>query len=294
MPTHAQPQQPGICAEPQAKAAPPQLHTIPTAGGFPPCDDPAATVALPSNAPHRTPRPPVLDARLRAAADWVAPCGICADIGCDHGRLGTALLLEQRCRHLLAADVSAKALEKAKARLRAQGLAGQTTFAHADGLQALDALPEGKADAICILGMGGETLAGILTHGQSRLQGARLILGAQTDLPTVRGAVQRIGYRLLAERVVAVDRHLYLLMLAAPAIGAEAPYSAAELTLGPCLLRDLPPEWKPWLARRERLLLGAIAAMQRSGIPAAETRHAAALWELALTRDALAQLAQTQ
>ncbi|MEA4998286.1 MAG: class I SAM-dependent methyltransferase [Candidatus Limiplasma sp.] len=233
----------------------------------------------------------MLDARLRTAADWVTPCGVCADIGCDHGRLGTALLLEHRCQHLLAADVSAKALDKARARVRAQNLAECTTFVHADGLSALDALPDGKADTVCILGMGGDTLSGILRRGQSRLQGAKLILGAQTELPTVREAIQRIGYRLQQERVVAVDQHLYLLMLALPAQGDEPPYTAAELALGPCLLHDMPAQWRPWLERRERLLSGAVAAMQASGVPATETRHAASAWELAITRDALAKLA---
>ena len=39
------------------------------------------------------------DKRLRAAADWVDPCDVIADIGCDHGRLGAMLLLENRARH---------------------------------------------------------------------------------------------------------------------------------------------------------------------------------------------------
>ena len=78
--------------------------------------------------PHRTPRPPKPDARLRAAADWVIPCDICADIGCDHGRFGATLLLEKRCHRLLAADISEKALAKAKSRLTTLGLAEQTLF----------------------------------------------------------------------------------------------------------------------------------------------------------------------
>ena len=86
--------------------------------------------------PHRTPRPPKPDARLRAAADWVVPCDICADIGCDHGRFGATLLLEKRCHRLLAADISEKALAKAKSRLTALGLAEQTVFTVADGLDA--------------------------------------------------------------------------------------------------------------------------------------------------------------
>lgn len=234
----------------------------------------------------RAPRPPVLDARLRAAADWVQPCGICADIGCDHGRLGAALLLENRCQHLLAADVSGKALAKAQKLLSGLGVETRATFAEADGLNALDALPGGRADTVCILGMGGETLAGILQRGQSRLRGAMLVLGAQTELPAVRRALVQIGYRLTRECVAEEGGRLYLLMLAMPAPVGAPPYSERELTLGPCLLRELPAAWEPWLRRRLCLLEGAASAMRGAHAPdmgrLAETQREIADTRLAL------------
>ena len=250
----------------------------------------APTHAAPGAQGRRILRPPLLDARLRAAADWVAPCGICADIGCDHGRLGTALLLENRCQTLLAADISPKALAKAKARIAAQGLTGRAVLAAADGLAALDVLPDGRADTVCILGMGGETLAGILTQGQSRLAGAMLVLGAQTELPLLRKAVCDIGYRIHAERVVQADGRLYILMLAKPAAPDMPAYTLRQLLLGPCLLDTLPPEWAPWLTRRQLLLQTAIAAMQNAQTPA--PRLAAAVQELTMTDEALAALAR--
>ena len=93
------------------------------------------------------------DKRLRAAADWVEPCDIIADIGCDHGRLGAMLLLENRAKHLIASDISEKSLQKAKHCLQRHGLTGRAEFTVADGLEALDQ----KVDTVCILGMGGET-----------------------------------------------------------------------------------------------------------------------------------------
>jgi tRNA (adenine22-N1)-methyltransferase len=259
-----------------------------------PRGDAAAQPAL--RVPHtpgkRTQRPPLLDARLRAAADWVAPCGVCADIGCDHGRLGTALLLENRCHMLLAADVSAKALAKASTRIAAQGLESRTVFAAADGLDALAALPDGRADTVCILGMGGETLAGILTRGQSCLRGARLVLGAQTELPLLRKTLCDIGYRLRAERVIQADGRLYILMLALPAASGAPAYTERQLLLGPCLLATLPPEWTAWLARRRTLLQTAVAALQNAQAEAHATRLAALRQELRWTDEALAALAQ--
>lgn len=233
---------------------------------------------------------PRLDARLRAAADWVTPCGVCADIGCDHGLLGATLLLEHRCEHLLAADVSSKALGKARACMDSLQLTAQVTFAVADGLEALSALPDGRADTVCILGMGGETVAGILRRGSNRLQGAKLVLGAQTELPLVREALCSLGYRLTAEQVAEADRHLYLLIVAQPAAEGAPAYTERELLLGPCLLQTLPAAWQPWLLRRQQLLVKAIAAMQRSA--KSETRLPALTRELQYTKDTLACLAE--
>ncbi len=240
------------------------------------------------NRPTRQPRIPGLDARLRAAADWVTPCDTCADIGCDHGRFGAVLLWENRCRRLLAADVSKQSLGKARARLARLGLDDRTVFAVADGLNALGALPEGRADTVCILGMGGDTVAGILNRGAGRLNGATLIVGAQTELPLTRNAIQQSGYRLTDERVVDADGRLYLLMRALPASEDAAPYTRRELLLGPCLLQALPPSWRPWLGRRERLLASAVRAMRAAGRDA--DRLAAAEEELLYTKEALAAL----
>ncbi len=254
---------------------------------------PAASTATPSpQATTRTPKPLQLDTRLRAAADWVTPCETCADIGCDHGRLGAALLLENRCKHLLSADVSAKALAKAQTRLTRLGYGDRAFFVAADGLNALDALPNKKADTICILGMGGDTIAGILLRGASRLHGATLVLGAQTELFLARSALQQIGYRLTDERVVTAEGRLYLLMRAAPAPKDAPAYTEQELWLGPKLLAELPAQWKPWLLRKEQLLAAAIDAMQAAHNTRDAKRLAAAQRELAYTQAALHNLAE--
>ncbi len=243
---------------------------------------------------RRTPRFPKPDARLRAAADWVAPCEICADIGCDHGRFGATLLAENRCKLLLAADISDPALHKARTRLSTLGLSNRTVFALADGLDALDALPGGLADTVCILGMGGDTIAGILLRGANRLRGATLVLGAQTELSLSRTAIQRIGYRLTDECIVNAGGRLYLLMRAAPAPQDAPEYTERELLLGPRLLQTLPEDWSPWLTRKRRLLAQAIAAMNASPREQNADRLAATLRELNYTNDALLALSRNK
>lgn len=253
----------------------------------------AAGVAAPvCSQAMRALRPPQLDTRLRAAADWVEHKGVCADIGCDHGLLGATLLMENRCSRLLAADLSAPSLERARTLLTRLGLSQRATFAVADGLDALDTLPDGRADVICLLGMGGETVAGILRRGKARLRGALLILGAQTEPDRVREALQQVDYRLTGERITDTQGRLYLLMRAEPTARRMHPYSERELLMGPCLLANLPAEWRPWLERRRRLLTAAQAARREAGRgeEADEPRQASENRELAYTLEALRAL----
>lgn len=212
----------------------------------------------------RPPRPPRLDERLRAAFDMVAPCQVCADIGADHGRLSAELLLHERAQHMLVTDLSSKSLAKARNRLEGLRLEHRVTFAIADGLAALDALPAARADTICILGMGAETLAGILIRGHEKLLGATMVLSAQTEQPRLRQAVVDVDYRIREERPVQQSGRWYLLIRATPATEGEAAYGERELFAGPCLLRDKPIQGKAFLLHRKRLLLTMIRAIKQT------------------------------
>ncbi|MBN1777502.1 MAG: SAM-dependent methyltransferase [Clostridiales bacterium] len=226
------------------------------------------------------------DKRLRAAADWVEPCDIIADIGCDHGRLGAMLLLENRAKHLIASDISEKSLQKAKHCLQRHGLTGRAEFLVADGLEALDR----KVDTVCILGMGGETLSGILIRGQEKLKGASLVLGAHTNLYVVRKTLQAIGYRISGEQVVRSEGRMYVLLRAAEKTGNEEPYTRRELMLGPMFLSERPESWRPWLERRRHYLHKTVSAMKAADNPQSEKRLLKAQEELTYTLDVLQNL----
>ena len=159
-------------------------------------------------------RTPILDARLSAAMELAENCRIFADIGADHGRLSTVLLLNDEQRFALVADVSAPALDKARTLIARNDLSHRAVFAVADGLDALDQMPEKQPDTVFILGMGGETVSGIIRRGLHKLNGAALILGAQTDLPHVRRTLAASGYCIERERVVAEGSHDYILIRA--------------------------------------------------------------------------------
>lgn len=206
-------------------------------------------------------RAPILDGRLSAAFALAGNCRVFADIGADHGRLSAALLLADSRRMGLVADISPLALSKAQARLHSLRLEERVRFAVADGL---DALCGAEADTVFILGMGGDTIRGILIRGACHLHGAALILGPHTDAPLVRQAIVEIGYRIRQEQIVRDAGRDYLLLRATPASEGEAPYTEEELLLGPVLLWERPLGWLPVLQRRKRLLGQAIRAMQET------------------------------
>ena len=223
-----------------------------------------------------------LDSRLHSALLLAQPCGVCADIGADHGRLSAALLQSGRAKQVLVADVSAPSLNKAKILLGGLGLSDRATFAVADGLRALDALNV-PAETVFVLGMGGQTLSRILEEGCGRLHGASLVLGAQTDLPLLRQTLCRIRQ----EQPVKENRRYYLLMQCTPASDGEPVYDERELLLGPVLLRERPPLWRDMLERRERLLQSAVSSMEQAKTPVDGEQLALYRRELDYVRQAL-------
>ena len=235
-------------------------------------------------------RAPILDGRLSAALALAENCSVFADIGADHGRLSAVMLLEDEHRYGLVADISAQALAKAKTLIGRMGLAHRVTFAVSDGLDALNALTDRTPDTVFILGMGGDTVSGILLRGAAQLHSAALILGAQTDLPLVRRALCSNGYRICSEVVASESNRDYVLIRAIPAAGEEPSYSEEEFLLGPKLLKTLPKNWLGLLERREQLLSKGIRAMRAAGLEKDKERLALFEREIVYVQRALAKL----
>jgi len=204
-------------------------------------------------------RAPLLDGRLSAAMALAENCRMFADIGADHGHLSAAMLLQDDSRRALIADISAPALQKARDLIARLNLGSRVTFSVANGMDALDNLINEIPDTVFVLGMGGDTVSGILRRGIHKLNAAAVILGAQTDLPLVRKTLCECGYRICREVVASEAGRDYVLIRAE--VG-QAAYSEEERLLGPVLLRELPANWAPLLERRKRLLENGLTAMR--------------------------------
>ena len=157
-----------------------------------------------------------LDERLMAAAGFVLAetAGKAqprvADVGCDHGYLSAYLL--ERCERLsvLACDVSAPSLQKARDLMRRKGFADRVRFAEGDGLSVVD----GPMDAIVIAGMGGQLILRIVREGLERIGDAALILQANTDVPLLRSGLAQLGFAIGQEAFTEAAGRYYVTLLA--------------------------------------------------------------------------------
>lgn len=203
-----------------------------------------------------------LDARLSLAFDLYDPCGLAADIGTDHAHLPAALLQRGRCQHMVLTDLSPDALRNARGEMTRFGLADRVDFRLGDGF--LPLREEERFGMISVTGMGGRTLRDILLSGQSRLNGASLLLSAHTDLPLVRDAVSRIGYHLVREEPCFCNRRYYLLLLARPGI---RPVSPREIRLGGPLFSSSSSWLLPYLSRRREVLSAGLEGLKTAAEP---------------------------
>ena len=219
-----------------------------------------------------------LDPRLSMVASLVGKCECCADIGCDHGRLGASMLQTGRCARMVLTDISEPSLKKARRLIHGLGLDDRATFAVGDGALAL----QQPVDAAVIAGMGGATIAQIVREGRERLGNARLILQPNVAAPQLRQALGETGYAIRDERVAQDGRRSYVVIAAEP---GEARYDDRQLIVGPVLLKRLPEELMPYARFRLRVAKKALEGAEASG-DAAQTeplKREIAIWEEVLS-----------
>ncbi len=148
--------------------------------------------------------------RLLAAAELIGNAHTVADIGCDHGRLGVALLQRGIARHVVAADISAASLEKARWLCERTGQTAHMELRVGDGLAPV---AEGEVDVVVICGMGGRQIADILQQAAPLLKGAeRAVFQPMRGAAELRQYLHQNGYRITRERIILDARRDYQLL----------------------------------------------------------------------------------
>ncbi|MBR4459311.1 MAG: SAM-dependent methyltransferase [Clostridia bacterium] len=202
----------------------------------------------------------MLDERLALAASLWSPCSLGADIGTDHALLPCHLLEQGVCERMILADISEKALSRAAREVEKRSLADRVSLRCGDGLQVLDE----ACGCISVTGMGGRTIAGILTSGRDRLLGAALVLCAHTEQEEVRRCLCRIGYRIVREEPCLCNGHAYVVWRAEPGAMSLTPY---EELCGRELFDSASPMLAPYIHHRLRALDRRLDGLRMAAAP---------------------------
>lgn len=151
-----------------------------------------------------------LTPRLRAAADFVPKGARLVDVGTDHAYLPVCLLLEEHIPHAIAADLRKGPLDRARMTAQEYECTDKVSFRLCDGLKDIRAY---EVDAITIAGMGGETIAQILSAARwVKDKNLTVILQPMSSQPELRRWLCENGYEILREKLVQEGETLYVIM----------------------------------------------------------------------------------
>ncbi len=153
-----------------------------------------------------------LGVRLSAVAARIREGARVADIGTDHALLPVWLLQNGRCPAAVASDIGEGPAAAARRTVSGAGLESAISVRVGDGLASL--LPD-EADDIVIAGMGGETIAEILSAAPWVADARyRLVLQPMSKPERLRRFLAENGFEIIEEDVVAEGERLYIVMTA--------------------------------------------------------------------------------
>lgn len=198
-----------------------------------------------------------LTSRLRTVGEWVPRGSRFADIGTDHAYLPVWLILHGRIEGAIAADLRSGPLERARQTARRYGVEERVDFRLCDGLEGVG--PR-EAEVIAIAGMGGETIAHILSAAPWTGEGGRtLLLQPMTGQPELRRWLGGAGYSIDGERICREGKRLYSIWRVRG--GDMPPHSPGELWAGRQSPDPLRGEYLDYIAAKAgRALAGHRAA----------------------------------
>ena len=135
-----------------------------------------------------------------------------ADIGCDHAYLPIWLVREEISPHVIACDINAGPIERARENIEDVELTDRIEVRQGDGLSVI---APGEAGSVVMAGMGGKLMVKILDEGSDVLEKvSEIIMEPQSDVAFVRHFLQDNGYRIISENMVNEDDKFYPLIKA--------------------------------------------------------------------------------
>lgn len=166
-----------------------------------------------------------LGRRLRAVVDNVQGDAL-ADIGCDHGKVTAASLIERRVQKAIACDISSPSLDKARQLAESLGIEN-AQFRCCDGFALVG---DNEVDCAVVAGMGGNEIMNILSRMPKGIK--RLILVAHRNSIELREYLSENGIYIDKDFVVCENGKFYDIIVAFAHSGKDCRLSAKELYLG--------------------------------------------------------------
>lgn len=153
---------------------------------------------------------PITNKRLLAAAELLGYVNSVADIGTDHAFLPIHLVREGIAKKVIACDIAEGPLSVAEANIAKYSLSDKIELRLANGLLGLKS---NEVEAVTILGMGGETIADILTDAPwVKNPNITLILQPMSCDDRLRDYLLREGFEILTEVGVESQSRYYTVM----------------------------------------------------------------------------------
>jgi len=176
-----------------------------------------------------------LSPRLQKAADLIPDGAVLWDVGSDHAKLPVWLLCSGRVDRAVVSDIRRGPLAAARRTADYAGVSDKIEFLLCDGLSGGSAA---SADIITITGMGGETIAQILSDcSWASEPGNRFILQPMSSSEELRAYLYSGQWNITAEHLVAEGKRLYLL-LEVEGGGKPEDYTLLETRIGKLLYDD--------------------------------------------------------
>ena len=148
-----------------------------------------------------------LDPRLRCAFDLLQGSRAVADIGCDHGKLTAALLLQGGCERVIAGDISPDCLDKTRRIVAQYGLQDRAEVRLGSGFAIL---APGECDAAAILGMGGELMIELLEASPAVAERLyQLVLQPMSGVEELRKWLYVNSFHVQADKLLTVGKRWY-------------------------------------------------------------------------------------
>lgn len=201
-----------------------------------------------------------LSKRLKMVAGEVQKGARIADIGSDHAYLPIHLVKEGIINFAIAGEVAKGPLSNSEFEIQDQNVQDSVIPRLGDGLDVIK--DQDQIDTIVIAGMGGILIQSILDRNQGKLKNVkRLVLQPNVGELELRTWLQNNNFKIVNEKIVAEDRHIYEMIVAEP---GNASYSDAELHFGPYLSTEKNTAYLSKWQRELKRLLKVENAMKNS------------------------------